>query len=79
MQSNIHYVTTYAKKGKQVKLLTVKQVSKILKISRQRVVQLINRGDLQAERIGGIYLILESELKRFKPNPTGRPKKQAGG
>ena len=57
-------------------LLTVKEVAEMKGISRRRVNQLINAGDLNAEKVGSYYVIHRSDADALtiygKP---GRPKK----
>jgi excisionase family DNA binding protein len=59
-----------------VKVITVLDASKMLKVSRQRVTQHINNGRLKAEKIGCQWLLLESDVKAFKPLKSGRPKRK---
>jgi excisionase family DNA binding protein len=58
------------------KLLSVAEVAARLKLTRQRVNQLIDSGDLPATRIGRSYVIREADLAKVKHRPSpGRPKK----
>lgn len=46
--------------------LTTTQVAKFLGVTRQEVTRKIWCGTLKAEKVGDIYLILKSEVKRIK-------------
>ncbi len=58
------------------KLLTTAQVATILGVEPRRVRQLIERGQLHAERTGRDWLIDPQDLKRYKPQKRGRPRKR---
>jgi len=63
---------------KQDKLLSVKQAGARLGVVRQRVLQLIWGGLLEAEHVGRSYVIRESALKAYRNKPKsklGRPPK----
>jgi len=49
-----------------MKLYSIKQVSNILGVSRQRVDQLIQAGRLSFEWVGKIRIVYENELNRIK-------------
>ena len=57
------------------KLLTVRDVSLILKISEREVMDLVENGQLAAYKVGGVYLRFKQEQiadfrKSFKPAPN---------
>lgn len=58
------------------KLLSVKEAAVLLKISKQRVLQLIKTNVIQAERISWGYIIREENLAgiKWKRNPGREPK-----
>ena len=64
---------------KKDKLLSVADVSKEADISRQRILQIIESGDLKAELIGKSYVILQSDFDAWSSSrrEAGRPKKAA--
>ncbi len=64
---------------KKDKLLSVADVSKEAEISRQRILQIIESGDLKAELIGKSYVILQSDFDSWSISrrDAGRPKKEA--
>ena len=64
---------------KKDKLLSVANVSKEADISRQRILQIIESGDLKAELIGKSYVILQSDFETWDSSrrDAGRPKKEA--
>lgn len=47
------------------KLLTIKEVADLLKVTRASVGNYIKSGDLKAIRLSGIYRIKETELTNF--------------
>ncbi len=57
------------------KLLSVKEVAKILAVNHQRVQALISQGRLPAQKIGNSYVIKESDLTLIAKRKTGRPPK----
>ncbi len=63
---------------KKDKLLSVADVSKEADISRQRILQIIESGDLKAEMVGRNYVILQSDFDTWSSSrrETGRPKKE---
>ena len=64
---------------KKDKLLSVADVSKEADISRQRILQIIESGDLKAEMVGRNYVILQSDFETWSSSrrDAGRPKKAA--
>jgi len=62
---------------KKDKLLSVADVSKEADISRQRILQIIENGDLKAELIGKSYVILQSDFESWSSSrrEAGRPPK----
>ncbi len=64
---------------KKDKLLSVADVSKEADISRQRILQIIESGDLKAEMVGKSYVILQSDFDTWSSSrrDAGRPKKEA--
>ena len=63
---------------KKDKLLSVADVSKEADISRQRILQIIESGDLKAELIGKSYVILQSDFESWSSSrrDVGRPVKE---
>jgi excisionase family DNA binding protein len=60
------------------KLLSVAEAATRLNLSRARVNQLIDSGDLPATRIGRSYVIRKVDLEKVKDRPApGRPPKDA--
>ena len=66
---------------KKDKLLSVADVSKEADISRQRILQIIESGDLKAELIGKSYVILQSDFEKWSSSrrEAGRPPKSNKG
>lgn len=64
---------------KRRELLSVKDAAETLKISEQRIKQLIYEGRLQAEKVGNQWIIFESALEFVAERPTGRPPKTENG
>jgi excisionase family DNA binding protein len=64
-------------KNTKEKLLSVKEVSSRADISRQRVLQLIESNELQAEMVGRNYVIRESDFEAWSNSrrKAGRPPK----
>lgn len=58
------------------KLLSVKEASVLLKISKQRVLQLIKTNIIQAEKVSWGYIIREENIAglKWKRNPGREPK-----
>lgn len=61
--------------NKKVKLLSVKDAAEILKLSEQRIKQLIYDERLKAEKVGNQWIIFKSDLEAIKDRTTGRPPK----
>ncbi|HEX9960967.1 MAG TPA: helix-turn-helix domain-containing protein [Pyrinomonadaceae bacterium] len=63
---------------KKVKMLSVADVSKAAGISRQRILQIIESGDLRAEMVGRNYVILQADFDEWNSSrrDTGRPPKE---
>jgi excisionase family DNA binding protein len=59
--------------------LTTKEAAGILNLSRNRVLDLIRFDRLPAQKVGGIWLIKESDLELVKDRKPGRPRKQDKG
>ncbi len=59
------------------KLLSVADISKEVEISRQRVLQTIESGDLKAEMVGRNYVIRQSDFETWNSSrrDAGRPAK----
>jgi excisionase family DNA binding protein len=63
---------------KKEKLLSVTEVSELGKISRQRVLQIIEAGDLQAEKVGSNFIIRQYDFDAWSSSrrDAGRPPKK---
>lgn len=61
---------------KKRKLLSVKDAAEALKLSEQRIKQLIYEERLPAEKVGNQWIVFESDLEAVKERPTGRPPKE---
>lgn len=66
----------YMEIGKE-KLISVADVCKQAKVSRQRVLQIIEAGDLKAEKVGRNFVILQSDFEKWNNSRrvAGRPPK----
>ena len=53
--------------------LSVSEAADELSITRQRVLQLIDAGRLEARRVGNSYIILKSALDSVRDRKPGRP------
>lgn len=64
---------------KKEKLMSVTEVSEQAKISRQRVLQIIENGDLKAEMVGKNYIVRQTDFETWSSSrrEPGRPKKEA--
>ncbi len=63
---------------KKEKLMSVTEVSEQAKISRQRILQIIEAGDLKAEKVGSNYIIRQSDFETWSSSrrEAGRPAKK---
>src|SRR5438477_3779894 len=52
--------------------VSIKQAAEMLGITDKRVYRYIDLGRLPAFKSGGVFLLPEEEVKRFKLNPPGR-------
>jgi excisionase family DNA binding protein len=52
--------------------VSIKQAAEMLGITDKRVYRYINLGRLPAFKSGGVFLLPEEEVKRFRLNPPGR-------
>jgi len=52
---------------------TITEAAELRGVSRQAIFELIKRGRLKATRLGSQWLIRKSDIRRFKPQPAGRP------
>jgi len=61
--------------GKREKLLSVADITGLADISRQRVLRIIENGDLKAELVGGSYVIRQPDFDAWfsSRRKTGRP------
>ncbi len=58
-------------------LLTVKEVAELKGISRRRVNQIIDSGDLKAEKVGSYYVIRRADADALQVyGKPGRPSKE---
>lgn len=48
-----------------MELLTVLEVSKILRVDRRTINSMINRGELRAYKVGKLYRITKEDLERY--------------
>lgn len=55
--------------------LSVSEVAQALEITRQRVLQLIDAGRLEARKIGNSYIIAKTSLQALEDRKPGRPPK----
>jgi excisionase family DNA binding protein len=58
-----------------VNRLTAAEAAIILKVTKRRVIALIEAGRLKAEKLGNLYIIKPSDLDKVKDRPNGRPPK----
>jgi excisionase family DNA binding protein len=56
-------------------LISTVEAAQRLGVHRSRVHVLIREGRLPTQKIGGIYVIDENDLKLVEHRPTGRPRK----
>ncbi len=62
-----------------LKLLSTKEVAKILNVNDSRVRQLYLAGRIPAMKIGGALIFKEKDLKKVADRKPGRPKKKIRG
>src|SRR5438270_2854574 len=55
--------------------VSIKQAAEMLGITDKRVYRYIDLGRLPAFKSGGVFLLSEEDVKRFKLNPPGRIRK----
>jgi excisionase family DNA binding protein len=56
-----------------MELLTTKEASVILGVSRRRVIALIEQGKLKARKFSSVYIITPKDLEAVKNRKNGRP------
>ena len=54
-------------------IITVARAAEILKVTPRRVQALIAQGVLPASRFGSLWMLHESDVRKHKPKPPGRP------
>ena len=66
---------------KKDKFMSVTEVSEVGEISRQRVLQIIEAGDLQAEKVGSNFIIRQYDFDAWSSSrrEAGRPPKSNKG
>ena len=64
--------------GTTKNLVTVSEAASLLGVSRQRVLNLITAGQLEAEKLGAYYVLQADSVNRFaaKDRKPGRPPRQ---
>jgi len=55
--------------------VTVREAAKIINVSRTRMYEFVDEGRFPLHKAGSTYLIALADLENFKPNPTGRLRK----
>lgn len=60
-------------------VLTTKQASEILGVSRRRVIALIEQGKLKAGRFANVYAIARKDLDAVRQRKNGRPPEKKNG
>ena len=55
--------------------ITTNEAADVLKVTRQRVLQLIQDGRLKAEKFANVYMIRRGDLSNIEEKPMGRPPK----
>lgn len=60
-----------------MEMLTTKQASEILGISRRRIIALIEGGRLKAQKFSNVYAIAPDDLESIRDRSNGRPPKGA--
>lgn len=56
--------------------LSTTEAAEVLGVIRQRVLQLISDGRIEAEKFANVYMIRRSSLEAVKDRPIGRPPKK---
>ena len=59
--------------------ISTTEAGKILGISRQRVLKLVQQGRLKSIKVANVYLIKKSDLADVKDRKPGRPAKKKRG
>jgi excisionase family DNA binding protein len=57
--------------------LSTNEAAELLGVTRQRVIQLINRGRLKASKFANVYIIKQTDLKDVEDRAPGRPSKRS--
>lgn len=60
----------------KIQKITASEAARILKISKTRVLQLINLGIIPAERVGRQFVLRKPDVLVAKGRKTGRPRKK---
>jgi DNA binding domain, excisionase family len=58
--------------------ISTTQAAEILGVTRQRVLQLIEQGRLQATKVANVYLIRKTDISAVAERKPGRPAKKEG-
>ena len=59
-----------------MKFITVEEIAEVLKIHRNTVVGLIERGDLKALKIGKVWRIKEEDFNEYLKSAEHKPKEE---
>lgn len=62
-----------------MEVLTTKQASEILGVSRRRVIALIEQGKLKAGKFANVYAIAQKDLDAVRQRKNGRPPEKKNG
>lgn len=57
--------------------MTVEEVSRELRVSKETVIRHIKRKELPALKVGGVYRILAADYRQFKETCKTRPEKES--
>jgi excisionase family DNA binding protein len=57
-----------------MKLISTKEAARIIGVSQRRVQQFVTQGRLQAQKIGGVWLVNPDGLDKVRNLKNGRPK-----
>ncbi|MBC7899860.1 MAG: helix-turn-helix domain-containing protein [Saprospiraceae bacterium] len=60
-------------------VLTTKQASEILGVSRRRIIALIEQGKLKAGKFANVYTIAQKDLDAVRKRTNGRPTEKKNG